>query len=456
MRLIIEPSYEQLSRWAAEHVIKRINDFNPTPDHKFVLGLPTGSSPIGMYRELVKANKEGRVSFKNVLTFNMDEYVNLPEDHPESYHSFMATNLFNHIDCPKENIHILNGNAEDLEAECRHYEEMIAEAGGIDLFIGGIGPDGHIAFNEPGSSLNSRTRQKTLTTDTIVANSRFFENDLNKVPKTALTVGVGTVMDAVSTYFDGEEINSPVVRVSHEMKLRNRFGMGKLVENLKPEDSDSYYQRMMAMIEIPSISHNINGSICHLQICIVRNYADCNLLGNSSQKQSVKCAIGFLNTVCTNGLLSTDGVNLSIKITNTADLYKYCIELFKQYNYKQHLDEMRQLNDTVVNVATLAQFLGRARMAAALPNSMKNELGLPEFILPEAQLNSMIRDYYTDENFGGFGKEITAWQFYMLLTNYKNNYIDVTLERSCNAYLCAKGIASAINKDDDEWSWFIK
>ena len=270
------------------------------------------------------------------------------------------------------------------------------------------------------------------------------------------TEAIGTVMDAVSTYFDGEEMNSPVVRVSHEMKLRNRFGMGKLVENLKPEDSDSYYQRMMAMIEIPSISHNINGSICHLQICIVRNYADCNLLGNSSQKQTVKCACGFLNTVCTNGLLSTDGVNLSIKITNTADLYKYCIELFKQYNYKQHLDEMRQLNDTVVNVKTLAQFLGRARMAAALPYSMKNELGLPEFILPEAQLNSMIRDYYTDENFGGFGKEITAWQFYMLLTNYKNNYIDVTLERSCNAYQCAKGIASAINKDDAAWSWFIE
>jgi hypothetical protein len=270
------------------------------------------------------------------------------------------------------------------------------------------------------------------------------------------TEAIGTVMDAVSTFFDGEEINAPVVRVSHEMKLRNRFGMGKLVENLRPEDSDSYYQRMMAMIEIPSISHNINGSICHLQICIVRNYADCNLLGNSSQKQVVSCAIGFLNTACTNGLLSTDGVKLSIKITNTADLYKYCIELFKQYDYKQHLDDMRRLNDTVVNVTTLAQFLGRARMAAALPNSMKNELGLPEFILPEAQLNSMIRDYYTDENFGGFGKEITAWQFYMLLTNYKNNYIDVTLERSCNAYQCAKGIASAINKEDDAWSWFIE
>jgi len=270
------------------------------------------------------------------------------------------------------------------------------------------------------------------------------------------TEAISTVMDAVSTYFDGEDIKSPIIRVSHEMKLRNRFGAGKLVENLKPEDSDSYYQRMMAMIEIPSISHNINGSICHLQVCIVRNYADCNLLGNSSQKQVFQLGLGFLNTLCTNGLLSTDGVNLSIKITNTADFYKYCIELFNQYNYKQHIDDMRRLNDTVVNVSTLAQFLGRARMAAALPNSMKNELGLPEFILPEAQLNSMIRDYYTDENFGGFGREITAWQFFMLLTNYKNNYIDVTLERSCNAYQCSQGIASAINHDDEAWSWFIE
>ena len=270
------------------------------------------------------------------------------------------------------------------------------------------------------------------------------------------TEAISTVMDAVSTFFDGEEINAPVVRVSHEMKLRNRFGMGKLVENLRPEDSDSYYQRMMAMIEIPSISHEINGSICLLQVCIVRNYADCNLLGNSSQKQTIKMCCGFLNTQCTNMMCrSLDGVNLSIKVTNTADLYKYVIELFKQYNYKQHIDEMRRLNDTVVNATTLAQFLGRARMAAALPTNMKNELGLPEFILPEAQLNSMIRDYYTDENFGGWGHEITAWQFYMLLTNYKNNYIDVTLERSCNAYQVAKGIAAAIRKEDPAWNWFI-
>ena len=196
MRLIIEPNYDLMSQWAANYVVEKINAAKPTKEKPFVLGLPTGSSPIGMYRALVKAYQEGKVSFKNVLTFNMDEYVGLPEEHPESYHSFMFTNLFNHIDCPKENIHILNGNAKDLAAECAHYEQMIEEAGGIDLFLGGIGPDGHIAFNEPGSSLSSRTRQKTLTTDTIIANSRFFENDINKVPKTALTVGVGTVMAA--------------------------------------------------------------------------------------------------------------------------------------------------------------------------------------------------------------------------------------------------------------------
>lgn len=198
MRLIIQPDYQALSNWAAEYVVAKINAANPTAEKPFVLGLPTGSSPMGMYAGLVKAYNEGRVSFKNVLTFNMDEYVGLPEDHPESYHTFMKENLFDHIDCPKENIHILNGNADDLEAECAHYEQMIKEAGGVDLFLGGIGPDGHIAFNEPGSSLTSRTRQKTLTTDTRIANSRFaaFHNNPEEVPATALTVGVGTVMDA--------------------------------------------------------------------------------------------------------------------------------------------------------------------------------------------------------------------------------------------------------------------
>ena len=160
------------------------------------MGLPTGSSPLGMYRELIALNKAGVVSFKNVITFNMDEYIGLPKEHPESYHSFMWNNFFKHIDIQEDNVNILNGNATNLEQECQRYEEKIKSLGGIDLFLGGIGPDGHIAFNEPGSSLQSRTRVKTLTTDTIIANSRFFDNDVNKVPKTALTVGVGTVLDA--------------------------------------------------------------------------------------------------------------------------------------------------------------------------------------------------------------------------------------------------------------------
>lgn len=196
MRLIIQPDYDRMSKWAANYVVAKINAAAPTAEKPFVLGLPTGSSPLGMYRELVLLNQQGKVSFQNVITFNMDEYVNLPKEHPESYYSFMWNNFFNHIDIKAENVHILNGNASDLAAECAQYEEAILKAGGIDLFLGGIGPDGHIAFNEPGSSLSSRTRIKTLTTDTIIANSRFFDNDINKVPKTALTVGVGTVMDA--------------------------------------------------------------------------------------------------------------------------------------------------------------------------------------------------------------------------------------------------------------------
>ncbi len=196
MRLIIQPNYDMISKWAANYVASRILEFNSNSKKRFVLGLPTGSSPIGMYKELIKLNKKGIVSFKYVTTFNMDEYVALAENHPESYHSFMWNNFFSHIDIDKKYVNILNGNSKDLEKECVDYEKRIKDSGGIKLFVGGIGPDGHIAFNEPGSSLGSLTRVKTLTMDTIIANSRFFENDINKVPKTALTVGVKTVLDA--------------------------------------------------------------------------------------------------------------------------------------------------------------------------------------------------------------------------------------------------------------------
>ncbi|XP_044748428.1 glucosamine-6-phosphate isomerase [Coccinella septempunctata] len=196
MRLIILDDAAAVGEWAAKYVMKRINDFKPGPNKYFVLGLPTGGTPLGMYKKLIEFVKDGKVSFEYVKTFNMDEYVELERNHPESYHYYMWNNFFKHIDIKPENAHILDGNAEDLSVECENYEKKITEAGGIELFIGGIGPDGHIAFNEPGSSLVSRTRVKTLAQDTLEANARFFNNDMSKVPKQALTVGVGTVMDA--------------------------------------------------------------------------------------------------------------------------------------------------------------------------------------------------------------------------------------------------------------------
>jgi len=196
MRLIIQPDVTGISNWAANYIADSIQQFSPSADRPFVLGLPTGSTPLGTYKKLIELYKAGKVSFKNVVTFNMDEYVGIPKNHPQSYRTFMWDNFFAHIDIQPENVNILNGNAPDLVAECDAYEAKINAVGGIHLFLGGIGADGHLAFNEPGSSLRSRTRIKTLTQDTIIANSRFFDNDINQVPKLALTVGVGTVMDA--------------------------------------------------------------------------------------------------------------------------------------------------------------------------------------------------------------------------------------------------------------------
>lgn len=196
MRLIVQPDYRTLSTWAARYVARAIINAQPMENSPFVLGLPTGSSPLGMYRNLIELNRQKVVSFRHVVTFNMDEYVGIPPGHPQSYRQFMEENFFSHVDIKRENIHFLDGNAPDLKDECRRYEEAIQSYDGIDLFVGGIGSDGHIAFNEPGSSLSSRTRIKTLAEETRSANARFFDGDVNQVPRYALTVGVGTVMDA--------------------------------------------------------------------------------------------------------------------------------------------------------------------------------------------------------------------------------------------------------------------
>jgi len=197
MHVIIKKDEDMVGRFAAEYVASKINAFKKTLKKRyFVLGLPTGSTPLKMYAELIKLYNEGKVSFESVITFNMDEYLGLPPTDHESYHYFMYDNFFNHINIKKGNIHILYGMAKDPEKECADYEKAIVDAGGIDLFVGGVGQDGHIAFNEPFSSLASRTRVQALTEDTIKVNSRFFGHNTKLVPTHALTVGIGTIMDA--------------------------------------------------------------------------------------------------------------------------------------------------------------------------------------------------------------------------------------------------------------------
>jgi len=201
MRIVIKDLPNDVAVEASEHIIKRINNFKPTAEKPFVLGCPTGGTPVKTYQKLIQAHRDGRVSFEHVVTFNMDEYVGLAEDHPESYHSFMWNNFFSFVNVQKKNVNILDGNAKDLEEECLNYEAKIKACGGIHLFMGGLGHDGHIAFNEPGSSIQSRTRVKSLNSETIEANARFFDGDKSKVPIMALTVGVATILDSAEVLF---------------------------------------------------------------------------------------------------------------------------------------------------------------------------------------------------------------------------------------------------------------
>ncbi len=194
MRLVV--TRMNLGQWAAEYIQGKINTFSPTEEKPFKMGLPTGGTAVDMYANLRRIHQEGSLDFQHVITFNMDEYVGIAQTHPESYHSFMHQNLFSGINIKPENVHILNGEADNLQAECETYENAITQAGGIDLFLGGVGQNGHLAFNEPGSSFASRTRLVELTENTIQANARFFQNDINLVPKQALTVGIATITDA--------------------------------------------------------------------------------------------------------------------------------------------------------------------------------------------------------------------------------------------------------------------
>lgn len=190
MEIIIEASYEEMSKAAAK-VVAGVLNAKPNA----VLGMATGSTPLGLYKELVKMHQEEGLDFSQVTTFNLDEYVGLPVTHPQCYHYFMQENFFQHVNIPPQNIYIPSGTTDNYHAFCEWYEQRIEDCGGIDVQILGIGSDGHIAFNEPSSSLSSRTRLKTLAKSTIDDNARFFDKR-EDVPIYAITMGVGTILEA--------------------------------------------------------------------------------------------------------------------------------------------------------------------------------------------------------------------------------------------------------------------
>lgn len=195
MRVVIRNDAETCATWAAQYICDRINAANPTAHKPFVIMLSTGSSVIRTYELLAKHVREGKVSFKHVVTFNTDEFVDLPDSHPQSYHTTMYHTFFQHVDIEPKNVNILNGNASNLAKECRDYESKIKAVGGIDLFLSGCGEDGQVAMNEPGSSIESRTRVKSLSRATILRKATQF-GGAEKVPAAGITVGWGTIMEA--------------------------------------------------------------------------------------------------------------------------------------------------------------------------------------------------------------------------------------------------------------------
>jgi len=218
MKIIKVADYDEMSSKACEMVVDKVKEMgNP------VLGLATGSTPEGLYQRIIEKYKQGDVSFENVTTFNLDEYVGLAGDDPNSYRYFMNEKLFKHVDISTDKTHVPNGVAKDLNAECENYEQFIQDVGGIDLQVLGLGTNGHIAFNEPGTSFESRTGVVDLTQETLEANRRFF-NSIDEVPTQALSMGIGLI-------FEAKEI---ILLVSGEAKAEalSRVINGKVTEEL--------------------------------------------------------------------------------------------------------------------------------------------------------------------------------------------------------------------------------
>ena len=263
---------------------------------------------------------------------------------------------------------------------------------------------------------------------------------------------IETAYDAATSFFNGERIETPAIRVSHVVKGRIPEAIHKPANQLLESDKTIYYERCAFAIDVPTIFETVGGNKLNLSIVGVRAYNRENLYSRKTLER-FSVAIGFVNQVCCNMCVFTDGYRSQIEVSSTKDLYRALLELFNQYNPAKHLHLMQSLGNTVMTEHQFATLLGRMRLYQCLPQGYQKRL--PRMLLTDTQINSVARTYISDENFGSFGSELDMWRFYNLLTGAnKSSYIDSFLDRSLNATEMAVGISSALH-GDERYKWFI-
>ena len=263
---------------------------------------------------------------------------------------------------------------------------------------------------------------------------------------------IDTVYDAANTFFSGESIDKPDIRVSHVIKGRIPEAIHKPANQLLESDKTIYYERAAFSIDIPTIYETVEGNKLNLSIVGVRAYNQMNLY-SKKVPELFRLAIGFKNQVCCNMCIFTDGYKDDLRVSNTSELYRSALELFNNYNPAKHLHLMQQLGNTSMSEHQFAQILGKMRLYQCLPNGYQKRM--PRMLLTDTQINSVAKAYINDENFGSFGNDLNMWKFYNLLTGAnKSSYIDSFLDRSLNATEMAVGINAALH-GDTKYKWFI-
>ena len=265
---------------------------------------------------------------------------------------------------------------------------------------------------------------------------------------------IESIYEAAKDYYKGEEVQAPMVRVSHIIKGRIPSAISKKVIELTESDKTMYYSRMIFNIDIPTIHQDVNGNQLSLNISGCKSYDRDNLSGKlTPQKFSV--AVGFKNKVCTNLCLSTDGFKDEIRAMNSQELYRETLELLGNYNIAKHIHLMQSLGNTYLTEQQFCQILGRMRLQNYLPQSMKSNI--PNLLITDSQINNVAKQYIHDENFSGNEGGISMWKFYNLLTGAnKSSYIDSFLNRAVNATELSQGITDALNHRDDKYAWFLQ